>query len=583
MKKMSKLFTIIILMFMFIVNVNAVNNTFKVASKLKNGENVVSDWISGTKPTDFKLYGETTIYDFHVGRDFYVFQTADTYEGVFCLDPGKDVTAFNEYTKSGNPSLSCGLIAGIKGKDSDISYLGLLTETDFDNVATKGTTNISNLSSSAYVESYKKIQYYLWRYMDVELGRTGVCETDGGYVYQTIDSKKPYITISNKNAIMNIKDGYYVSDQIKLSSNLNYYVMNISGVSGAFLTTDINATTGLGTGENLLSGTNTYYVKVPVANITNPSNITITFKRGAVRYQPTVQRYISGTHQPLGVVALNKTTVQAENSLTLNIEGASINIVKTNSINNKALANVEFGLYKEDGKTVATTISGKAVESLKTDAKGKLTIAYIPEGIYVLKELNTLPGYKTQTEVAKFKVTVTNGNTTITDLTNYTDSKTKLVNIALDSKSKNTLNIKNEPIKQKFSKKDVTNEKEIEGAEIVISDEKGKQIVKFKSEKKPYEFYLEPGKYTMVETVAPKGYQKLETKFEFEVLENGTTKLISTTNKIKMDGTNITLYNYPMIVKVPDTNKSSIIYIIIGSIIVIAGGAIVVLKMKQNK
>ena len=69
---------------------------------------------------------------------------------------------------------------------------------------------------------------------------------------------------------------------------------------------------------------------------------------------------------------------------------------------------------------------------------------------------------------------------------------------------------------------------EIEGAHIVVNDEKGKLVEEWDSTTESHKLDLKPGKYTMEETVAPEGFQKVTTVIEFEVDKDGKVTLITT-------------------------------------------------------
>ncbi len=72
--------------------------------------------------------------------------------------------------------------------------------------------------------------------------------------------------------------------------------------------------------------------------------------------------------------------------------------------------------------------------------------------------------------------------------------------------------------------------KEIDGAEMKLTDSGGKVKEWISGEKgeKSHKLKLEPGKYTLEELVAPKGYQRVKTKMEFTVNEDGTVTLNTT-------------------------------------------------------
>jgi|GEM_PF-5400372 len=84
-----------------------------------------------------------------------------------------------------------------------------------------------------------------------------------------------------------------------------------------------------------------------------------------------------------------------------------------------------------------------------------------------------------------------------------------------------------EKVSVKISKTDMAGT-EIEGAEIVIKDADGNEILCWTSDKTVKSFEVAPGTYTLEETNAPEGYQRVETKIEFEVAADGTVTVKTT-------------------------------------------------------
>ena len=91
---------------------------------------------------------------------------------------------------------------------------------------------------------------------------------------------------------------------------------------------------------------------------------------------------------------------------------------------------------------------------------------------------------------------------------------------------------------------------ELEGAHIVLKDDKGNVITEWDSTKDAYTLMLPAGTYVMVETVAPEGYERVTTEMTFTVGEDGKVTLITTTvdngGRIKvLDGNHIVLEDAP--------------------------------------
>lgn len=148
----------------------------------------------------------------------------------------------------------------------------------------------------------------------------------------------------------------------------------------------------------------------------------------------------------------------------------------------------------------------------------------------------------------------------------------------------NKLTIVNEPIYVRISKQDITSFEEVEGATIIIYDENGKEVVKFISDgKTSNKFYLEPGNYTLVEKVPPKGYKRIETKINFAIGSYGFIALEDEENKMyTTDGNNtIILYNEIEIFEVPITGLSKNMILITLGVALVGGGVYLIYKRKK--
>lgn len=171
-----------------------------------------------------------------------------------------------------------------------------------------------------------------------------------------------------------------------------------------------------------------------------------------------------------------------------------------------------------------------------------------------------------------------NNSLLTTALTRVGKSGTLPANIA-----KATLVVTNQPIYVKISKQSITNSKEIPGAKIVIRDSKGNKILEYTSTKKVKKFKLGVGKYTLTEKVAPKGYKTLTTVVTFEVLEDGTTKLVGATSSLyKIKNSNhLIIYNeLNDNIVIPDTGSNvAIVSVVLGVVLVVGGGFIIYKKL----
>lgn len=203
-----------------------------------------------------------------------------------------------------------------------------------------------------------------------------------------------------------------------------------------------------------------------------------------------------------------------------NEELGSLSINKIDAKTKKPLAGAVLVLKNESGKELArwtTTINAHIIKNL---APGTYTVSEIqaPEG-YVL---NTKP------------VTVV-----------VTESK-KSYSVSMENTPKNiVINI---------NKIDKETNKPLAGAVLVVKDSTGKVIVRFTTTEQPHVITdIANGTYTVEEEIAPAGYIKSNEKITFTVDDNHQSHQITISNTKETP--------------VPDTGTESIIFVLIGAII----------------
>lgn len=168
--------------------------------------------------------------------------------------------------------------------------------------------------------------------------------------------------------------------------------------------------------------------------------------------------------------------------------------------------------------------------------------------------------------------------------------------------AQSSLVVFNEPINMKISKQDITSQAEIPGATIVIKNEAGKEILKFTSTEDPKEFNISAGKYTLIETIAPKGYNDVETTITFEVKRDGDVKIIKAEKNMAkvivsdieydVDTDHLIVYNVSLkerIIKkkknvvIPDTASNiAFLSIVIGGSLILGGGYVLYKRYKVS-
>ena len=165
----------------------------------------------------------------------------------------------------------------------------------------------------------------------------------------------------------------------------------------------------------------------------------------------------------------------------------------------------------------------------KTDNTGKLTFKELKAGIYLLR---------------------------VTDYNEYEYVEPTLISIpTYDEEVQNSMNFdvtvipKHTPFKVSVSKQDITDHKELEGAHLRVTDEKGNIVDEWVSGKEPHmiQNLFCNHTYTLTETIAPKNY-KVAQSINFKVEESGKIQKVVMYDellpvKVKTgDNTNIGIY-----------------------------------------
>ena len=110
--------------------------------------------------------------------------------------------------------------------------------------------------------------------------------------------------------------------------------------------------------------------------------------------------------------------------------------------------------------------------------------------------------------------------------------------------------------------------KNLSRAEVTIYDLKGNEVYRYKTTDSELNITLPVGEYVVKQTVTPPNYEAQTVQMRVDVTESGEA--------------NAVLENAPL-VNVPDTAMNSIIFIIIGGLIVIAGGLLLFTNLRKKE
>ncbi len=202
--------------------------------------------------------------------------------------------------------------------------------------------------------------------------------------------------------------------------------------------------------------------------------------------------------KPFGTVVIDKTIALKEE-------------VDTSLVNIDDLSGIKFRLNAKeniidlaDGSIIYK--KGQEVGNYNLDKNGKLIIERLPMGDYEIQEIETLEGLVLDQTKYEIKFIQNNDITKI-----YT----------------NNLHITNNTTLVEISKKTITGDEELPGAELTVIDENGKVIDNWISSDKPHTIEgLVVGKeYTLKENLAPLGYS-IASEIKFKVSNTNETQKI---------------------------------------------------------
>ena len=191
----------------------------------------------------------------------------------------------------------------------------------------------------------------------------------------------------------------------------------------------------------------------------------------------------------------------------------TIKVNKIDSENNNAVKGAKLQIKNS---------SGKVVDSWTTDGKAH-SVTNLSEGTYILEEAQAPDGYILSNAKTKFTV----------------DESGEVK--GTDGKRIITLDVKNTKNSVSISKQDVTTNKEVPGATLILKDEKGNKVYTWVSTDKPHVIKgITAGSYELEETIAPNGYVLSGEKIKFTVDKAG--KITDKNNKELVE---LVMYNKP--------------------------------------
>ena len=438
---------------------------------------------------------------------------------------------------------------------------------------------------------------------------------------------EPTIKINGNNFTLSSDKKYYVSTMgVSTTGTVNNYTVSLSGAPSGTIVTDTN-----GNVSNTFAPTAKFLVKVPVSSIKNLSvNMNVSVNSSgtiykAYVYKPSnnaIQSVVTGFDEVKNIsdVANLKLDITTKTEISKidvttgkELPGAHLVVKDINgNIKDEWDSTNEVHIINDllPGKyTLTETIAPDgyvlSTETIEFEvfADGTVTKVqmknYPKKDVYISKQDATtgeeLPGaslvlkdskgkvvdeWVSTTTPHKVKVKLSAGKYTLTETIApdgyILSTETVTFTVEKDGSVKEPvvmLNYPEEPKTIYISKQDITTGEELPGAYLEIKDSNGIVVEAWISGETPHKVVgLEPGKYTLIETIAPDGYELSTETVEFTVKEDGT-----------VDGM-IIMYNKPEEVEVPSTSSfKTITTSLIGLIVIGLGSMMIYKNYKKNE
>ncbi len=249
-------------------------------------------------------------------------------------------------------------------------------------------------------------------------------------------------------------------------------------------------------------------------------------------------------HQSLVYANIEGTPVSVQKEINFIFNAVRIPISKQDATTGTELAGATLVLKDNNGNVVELTEDNvdKTNPWVSTGTPYELVLN---PGQYILEETMAPKGYALQKTAVTFTVNA-------------------------DGSVEHPVVMTNEPLKGvDISKREATGEEELPGATLEIRDSEGTLIETFESTTIPHHVVLEPGSYTLRETIAPEGYLKSESVIEFTVLEDGS---VATPVFIRNE-----------LIPVPITGSTRSLIVAGVSFVLIITGTVMLLTSLKNK
>ena len=193
----------------------------------------------------------------------------------------------------------------------------------------------------------------------------------------------------------------------------------------------------------------------------------------------------------------------ADNEKQTTVEGAKFIIWR---LEDEVTETTELSEQIADANAEPTLKEGTEPFRIVTDANGAAKLPHLAAGTWRIRESKAPAGYILDPTTHEIIVDESG---------------------LIEGKASYELTLKNDFTKIDISKRDITDESELEGAKLTVTDKDGNVIDSWTSTTEPHRIEaIAPGTYTLTEEQAPKGHDKTES-VEFTVEETGEVQSVA--------------------------------------------------------
>ena len=357
-------------------------------------------------------------------------------------------------------------------------------------------------------KDYYITQTALWWYLDLTTGSQNLGEqfkTTGndpenlrptikalayeGYNHRNdtigIGETKLTLAVTGSNT-MELKDGYYVSGDIKPSTaqNISKYKVTLGNAPSGTKIVFSNGTESVYSSEFEMSVKDSFKVKVPLAGVTGSSLQISVNAKGTGNTQYMAYEYQPVNTKMQNIALLEKTSKDVSSSINLDIASSVVKVTKVDCNTQKAIAGAKLVLKDANGTIITSwtsTINPHIIRNLAV-------------GNYTIEETEAPAGYLLNTNVTRFAVTDT----------------ARDFNIIINNAPKKVV--------VNITKVDQATNAPLAGAVLLVRKADGSELTRFVSTTEPYVLTdLANGTYTVEEVSAPAGYLKSDERISFTV------------------------------------------------------------------